>query len=144
MARGFKIEDWHFEACQLMARTGCSLAQACTELQKNVSIEDVNAILRLPTFQKILWEARHRFFGELGADPNFKKDAAIGKMLDLARKLEETGEFDKAADTLFKIAKMTGWVGPESTVNVFGELSDTDLRAIREKVASETAPKRVN
>jgi len=29
---------------------------------------------------------------------------------------------------------MTGWVGPESTVSVFGELSQRDLDAIRQQV----------
>lgn len=132
-----KLEDWILEAVNLMARSGCSLAQAATEMGVSISLDQVNAILRRPTFQRLFWEARHRYFSELGGDLNFKKDTAIGKMLDLSRKLEECGEFDKASEVLFKISKMTGWVGPESTVNVFGELSDSDLRAIRERVAKD-------
>ena len=132
--RAPKIDDWMFEAVKVMARTGCSLHQAAMEQGQKVTQEDCALILRRETFNQLLWEARHRYFNELGRDPNFTKDTAIGKLLALAQKLEEEGEHDKSAEVLFKIAKMTGWVGPESQVSVFGELSQRDLDAIRESV----------
>lgn len=128
-----------------MARSGCSLSQAATELGVALSHEEAGKILRRPTFQSMLWEARHRYFSQLGGDPNFSKDTAIGQMLDQARKLDEEGLHDKAAEVLFKIAKMNNWVGPESQVNVFGELSDADLKAIREKISQPSvSTKRLN
>jgi len=131
----FKTEDWHLEAADLMARTGCSLAGAVTELGRIVSLEECNKILKRSTFQRVLWESRHRFFSELGSNPNYKKETAIGKLLALAEKLETEGKFDSAAEVVFKIAKMNGWTGPESTVNVFGELSQKDIDSIRKKLS---------
>lgn len=128
-----------------MARTGCGLKEAATILEVDVTSEECNKILRRSGFNRLLWEARHRYFSQLGSDPNFNKNTAIGKLLDLSRKLEEVGENDKAAEVLFKIAKMTGWVGPESTVSVFGELSQRDLDSIRESISKEHGTsKRVN
>lgn len=131
----FKLDDWQLEAANLMAQTGCSLSQAATHLQKIVSVDECNVILRRSTFQRVLWEARHRFFSELGSNPNYKKETAIGRLLMLAEKLEQEGKFDSAAEVVFKIAKMNGWTGPESTVNVFGDLSQKDIDNIRKKLS---------
>lgn len=117
-----------------MAMNGSSLKEALTELGIEKTSEDCKILLKSANFQKILWEARHRYFTGLGRDPNYNKDAAIGKLISLAQKLEESGEFDKAAEVVLKVAKIQGWVGPESTVSVFGELSQKDLDAIRESV----------
>jgi hypothetical protein len=51
--------------------------------------------------------------------------------------LEDEGKHDKAADSLFKAAKIAGFVGPESTVSVFGELSQKDLEALRDTIKNE-------
>lgn len=144
MGRPQKIEDWYVEAIQLMVRTGSSLKQAATELAIPVTSEDCNLIARRASFVRLLWTARHQYFAELASDPNFKKDTLVGKFLSLAQKLEEEGQHDKAAEVLFKAAKAQGWIGPESTVSVFGELSQRDLDAIREKVKSGSVQPKVN
>ena len=131
----FKTEDWHLEAADLMARTGASLSQAVTQLGLIKSMDECNALWRRSTFQRVLWEARHRFFNEIGTNANFKKETAIGRLLTLAQKLEVEGKFDAAAEVVFKIAKMNGWTGPESTVNVFGDLSQKDIDSIRKKLS---------
>ncbi len=131
----FRTEDWHLEAADLMARTGASLSQAVTQLGLIKSMDECNALWRRSTFQRVLWEARHRFFNEIGTNPNFKKETAIGRLLTLAQKLEVEGKFDAAAEVVFKIAKMNGWTGPESTVNVFGDLSQKDIDSIRKKLS---------
>jgi hypothetical protein len=131
----FKIEDWLLEAADLMARTGCSLSGAVTELGRIESIESCNKILRRATFQRVLYEARHRWFSELGSNPNYKKETAIGKLLHLAEKLEVEGKYDSAAEVVFKVAKMQGWTGPENTVNVFGDLSQKDIDNIKKKLS---------
>jgi hypothetical protein len=131
----YKLEDWMLEAAELMARTGISLSGAVTQLGLIKSIDECNVLLRRATFQRVLWESRHRFFSELGSNPNYKKESAIGKLLSLSEKLETEGKFDAAAEVVFKIAKMNGWTGPESTVNVFGDLSQKDIDNIRKKLS---------
>lgn len=144
MGRPEKFEDWFHEAVSLMARTGVGLKQAATELEVALTHEECQNILRRSSFLKLLWEARHRYFTLLGSDPNFKKDTVIGKLINLAQKLEEEGQHDKAGEVWFKVSKMEGWVGPDSTVNVFGDLTDRDLKAIRENLDRKAAPIRTN
>ena len=144
MGRPIKLDDWHLDAIQLMARTGCSLKQAATELEIPVTNEDCLNIMRRASFLRLLWSARHQYFAELASDPNFKKDTLVGKFLFLGQKLEEEGAHDKAAEVLFKAAKAMGWIGPESTVSVFGELSQRDLDAIREKVKNDSITQKAN
>lgn len=141
MGRPHKLADWEIDAAEYMARTGASLTEAATFLGVQIPSKDVDIILRRKSFHKLLWEARHRFFNELAKSPNWNKDTAIGKLMALAQKLEEDQSYDKAAEVIFKAAKMADWVGPESTVSVFGELSQRDLDAIRESVQKEAVPK---
>ena len=143
MARPPKIEDWLLEAVELMAREGMSLKQAAMELGKEVSSEEAERILRRASFSRLYWEARNRFFNQLATDPSFKKESTIGQLLNLAKQLEAEGKHRDAADAIFKAAKIAGFVGPEQTVSVFGELSAKDLEAIRQKV-SEQSQKEIN
>lgn len=134
MARPYKLLQEHIDMAQHMARTGCSLKQAATELEIDMTSEECMTLSKRASFQRMLFESRHVWHTELARDPNFSKDAIIGKMLVQSQKLEEEGFFDKASEVIFKIAKMMGYVGPESTVSVFGELSQKDLDSIRESV----------
>jgi hypothetical protein len=133
MARHEKA-NWNIEAVELMARTGMSLTQAVAEMGLDITSEECDKLLRSRGFNRLLWEHRHRYFNQLANDPNFKKDSIIGKLVSLAQKLEDQGDYDKAAEAVLKAAKVAGFVGPESTVSVFGSLSQQDLDAIRKKV----------
>jgi hypothetical protein len=137
VARPEQLEDWQLEAIEMMVRNGQSLKQAAMDLGKEVTSVECENILRRRSFNRALWEARHRYFANLGNSPNFKKETVIGKLLALAQKLEDEGKHDKAADSLFKAAKIAGFVGPESTVSVFGELSQRDLEALRETIKKQ-------
>lgn len=122
-----------------MARTGSNLAEAATAVGVQIPSKDIETILRRKSFQELLQESRNRFFIKLATSPTWKKDSAIGMLLADAEKLRAEGSYDKAAECVFKVAKMSGWVGPESQVSVFGELSQRDLDAIRESVTKEVS-----
>ncbi len=134
MARPIKLQDWELAAAALMARSGCSLKQAAVELGQEVTSEECRALFNRPSFQKELWTAKHKFNIDMARDPDFNQDSVVGKMLILATKLEEEGANDKAAEVLLKLCKIKGWTGPENAVNIFGELTQKDLDAIRETV----------
>jgi hypothetical protein len=144
VARPDKIEDWMREAAENMVSTGLSLKQAAMDLGRELSSQDAELILRRKSFKRLLWEAQFRWSNAVASDPNFSRDSTIGKLLDLGRQLEEEGKHDKAADCIFKAAKIAGFVGPESTVSVFGELSAKDLEQIREAVAKDNKSAGVN
>lgn len=141
MARPYEVEDWMFEAVGLMVQNSCSLKQAAMELGKELTSSEADTILRRRSFNKILWQERYKYHSELATDPNFRKESIIGKLLCLAQKLEDEGEHDKAADCLFKAAKAAGFIGPDSTVSVFGELSARELDEIREKALEKSQVK---
>lgn len=144
MARPFLVEDWLLEAIELMVVHGMSLKQAAMELGQELTSEAAQTILRRKSFNKLLWESRNRYFSTLALDPNFKKETTIGKLLSLAQKLEDEGDHSKAADSIFKAAKIAGFVGPEQTVSVFGELSAKDLQGIKEALEKEKLSAQVN
>jgi hypothetical protein len=133
-----KLEDWQIEAIRLMVQSGKSLKASAAELQVIISVDEANQILRRTAFQKALQEEKHRYFNELGSNPNFRKETAIGRLLRNAEKLELNEKWADAAEVIYKICKMQGWTGPESTVNVFGELSQRDLDEIKEKLQKQS------
>src|SRR5271166_1005821 len=137
MARPEKTEEWLLEAIPLMVANSLSLKQAAMELEHEITSAECENVLRRRSFVRALWEERHRYFAQLAKSPNLSKETAIGKLLVLAQKLEEEGKHDKAADAIFKAGKVAGWIGPESTVSVFGELSQRDLDSLKEAVAKQ-------
>jgi len=134
LGRIYKAEDWHLEVVEVMARTGCSVKQAATELALPVSKEDCDNLSRRAGFQRLLWEARHRYFTDLANDPNFSQATVVGKMLALSQKLEEEGKHADAADVLLKLAKIQGWTGGDTQISVFGQLTQKDLTDLRNRV----------
>jgi hypothetical protein len=142
LARPDKIEEWLPEAIDLMVRKGIGLEEAVADLNLGIPTAEIKTIERRKSFDRLRFQAQQRYFNELATDPNFKKDSVIGRMLRQADMLEREGLYDKAAEVLFKAAKAAGFVGPEQTVSIFGELSQADLDAIRSRL--ETKPARVN
>jgi len=122
-----------------MASTGQSLQQVVTQLGVEVTAEECQALVKRPFFLKLLIEERHRWYNSIGGSINLSKETSIGRMLSLAQKLEDDGEYDAAADVIFKAAKISGFVGPESTVSVFGELSQSDLDSIKKSLETKPA-----
>lgn len=137
MARPEIVESWLPEAVELMARKGIDLRDAVAELDLLVDGEKIKTIERRKSFDRLVWEARHRYYNDLATNPNFKKDTIIGRFLAQAQRLEAQGDYDKAAEVLFKAAKAAGFVGVEGQVNIFGELSQADLDEIRKKVEKD-------
>lgn len=124
------------DAAEIMVREGKSLAQAITDLGISLSSPEVKKVERRPTFQRLVWDARNRWNKDIADVPSRSKQSTIGQLQIIAQKLVEEGNFDKAAEVLFKLAKLEGWVGDASTVNVFGSLSNADLEKLKAKVKS--------
>lgn len=134
LPRPAKEEEFLSSAIEMMVREGVSLRQAATVLGVAITTQELDNIERRKSFKQMLWAARHRFWQELGSDPERTKASTIGQLQLLAQKLTDDGEYDKAAEVLFKIAKAEGWVGSESTVNVFAGLSAKEFSELRERL----------
>lgn len=131
MARPPIEESWLAEAIELVVRNGLTLLKAATELKKPVSTTDCENIQRRRSFQKMLRDARARYHAEVGSDPSLTKASTIGRLSILAQKLEDEESPDKAAEVLFKLAKLAGWLEPDAAVNVFGNLTSRDYEKIK-------------
>lgn len=138
MAR-FKEEPSHRPIAELMAREGLTLRVAATRLQLALSSEEAANLFRTKGFQKLLQTERYRFFREIAADPEWSKRTAIGQMLYANQRLMEQGEYSQVIEGVLKVAKLEGWIGSESTVNVFGGLSQLEMDGLRESLLKEVS-----
>jgi len=127
-------EPWVQQAAELMVRQGLSLRQAAMELDNPITVEEATALEKSKSFQKMLWAVRHQWYGEIAATVGRDKTSTIGQLQLLAQKLMDQGDYDKAAEVLFKVIRTEGWAGNEATVNVFSGLSAKDFEAIRKKL----------
>jgi hypothetical protein len=129
-----KSEAWFDKAADAMIRQGKSLAAVICDLAiPEITSLEARTIEANPKFQKCLWAARHKYYAEIANDPNRTKNAAIGQLVCIINKLVEQDKLKDAAEAILKLAKVQGWVGEGSTVNVFGNLTDRELREIEKK-----------
>lgn len=117
-----------------MVRNGVTLRIATQQLNVPVSQSDCENIQRRRSFQKALRDARNRYNLEVGADPGLTKASTIGRLSILAQRLQDEESFDKAAEVLFKLAKLAGWLAPDASVNVFQGLTAKEYDEVRKKL----------
>lgn len=124
------------EVADIMVRTSKTIKEALTEVGVGMTTAEAESLLRKRAFQSILRAARLRFDLEVASDPARSKQSTIGRLQNLADKLLEIGEFDKAAEVLFKLAKLENWIGEGGSVNVFAGLTQADLDEMRAKIVA--------
>jgi len=82
------------------------------------------------------WERQQRAYYESKANPAAHSKAInTGKMLDDSDRLRQAGRFKEAAEILFSVAKMEGWVGPETSTTIFQDLSGAEIERLRDALA---------
>lgn len=140
MARPPATDAYLQPAIDLMVRQGISLRQAASLAGIVLTEKDCENLERRKSFNRLLWETRNQYWAELSRDPNYSKDSAIGQLITLAQKLTEDGSYDKAAEVVFKAAKIQGWTGNETQVNVFGQLTAKEFSELREKIKAAATP----
>ena len=127
---------WYRPAAELMAKEGISLKEAAAKLRVELSSSDAEKVQRTKTFQSILRTERLRFYNEIAAHPEYRKQAVVGMMLYNIERLTEGGEAKEALDGLNKLSKVEGWQG-QDTVNVFTNLSAKDFQQLRHNLTSK-------
>lgn len=127
-------EKWMPEAAELVVFEGITLKEAVTQLGVPLTTDECLLIARRKGFKDLVRQVKNRLHNEVGSDPARTKDALVGQMLILADNLDKAGESEKAADVLFKVAKVKNWIGPESNINIFGDLSQKDLDEMRKRI----------
>jgi hypothetical protein len=127
-------ETWFQKAAEKIAREGKTLYAACLELEIPITSREAENVFRTKAFQRVLWAERQRFAKELANEPERNKSSLVGQMLFAAQQLLNEGKFDKAAEVLFKLARIEGYVGNETQVTVIGQLTQTEIDAAKERL----------
>lgn len=126
---------WFVQVAELMVQSGVSFFQAVVQLKIPVDQQEAENSAKRKEFQEILRAERNKYHQMVANDPTRTKSVVLGHMVILAEKLEKDGEFDKAAQVWEKLAKMEGWMGGDSNVNIFAGLTAADIAAARERIA---------
>jgi len=129
-----------------MVSGGASFLQAVTELEIPIDPDEAEATSKRKEFKAILRSEKNKYLQMVANDPTLTKSVVIGFLYTLAVKLENEGEHDKAAGVLEKLAKLAGWQGAESNVNVFAGLTAKDIAEARSRITAELSgePERPN
>lgn len=139
-----KPEPYLNELADVMVQEGLSCRDAAATLGLPLTTEEINNLERRKSFKELLYERRHQYWLQIGANPLASKEALIGQIKQLADKMALDGEYDKATEALFKLAKIAGWVGAETNVNVFGSLTAKEFAELKAKVEAKLQAKQVS
>lgn len=118
-------------------RNNISLKQAALDLGIQLDPDEVDKIGRRKEFQEIQRIEANKFYAGVANDPTRTKSTTLGRMWVQAEQLNKNGELDKAAVVLEKIAKIEGWSGAESNVNIFADLTGRDLAEAKDRIKKQ-------
>lgn len=133
-------QSWFQRAAEKMVREEKNLYAVAQELELALTSRECDNLSRTKAFQRVLWDERTKYHKELANDPNRNKNSLIGNMLLAAERLMGEGKYDKAAEVLFKLARIEGYVGAESQVTVIGSLSQEDIDKAKVEVRKKLQP----
>jgi hypothetical protein len=117
-----------------MVRTQCSLKQAALEVGHPLDPDEADKVSRRRDFQEILRVEKNKYFQSIANDPTRTKSVLIGQMWVAADRLMFEGEYEKAVSALDKLAKVEGWSGGDSNINVFAGLTPRDISEAKERL----------
>lgn len=115
-------------------RTGANLKAASVEIGHPLDPDEAELVGRRREFQDILRVERNKYHAMVANDPSRTKSTVLGRLAVIADRLTAEGELDKAAVVLEKIAKIEGWAGADSNVNIFSGLTARDIAEARDRL----------
>lgn len=131
---------WMGEVARVMVCEGITFREAVADLRLPLTPSECDAVRRRAEFEDTLRDAKLKHQSSIGDNPNLNKSAAIGIMQLAIEKLLEEGEYMDAIVGVEKLAKVAGWIGAESTVNVFAGMTARDIEEARIRVKRELQP----
>lgn len=122
--------SWWNKAAELMVRQNLRFLHATTVLGIEGGTDELKRVEASQEFQNLLWNERHKYYKEIAQDPNFTKDSLVGQMLTIIFAQMEENKWKDAGESILKLAKIQGYVGETGTVNIFGNLSEAQLKEL--------------
>jgi hypothetical protein len=130
---------WFVQVAEEMARNNSALKVAALDIGVTLDPAEAERIGRRKDFQEILRIERNKYHAAVGNDPTRTKSTVIGMMWIAAERLAREGEHEKSAQVLERVAKIEGWAGADTNVNVFGDLTAKDLNEAQKKLEERIA-----
>lgn len=131
---------WFARAAKLMIREAKSFATVVDELEiPGLRPQDLDRLQKSEAFQAALRSERHKYANEVANDPKLGKSTAVGMMMLAIERLMGEGEWDKALEGLQKLAKLTGWTGPDNQVTVFADLKGKEIEELKRQIGQRTS-----
>jgi hypothetical protein len=130
-----EIEEPYFQRlAEYMARQDKDIWVAATELELGLTSEECVRVTKNKLFQKMLRTERTKIYNDLARDPERGKDTLVGKAIFAIEKLFDNEQWDKALTGILSLAKIEGYVGADTNVNLFSGLSTQDMAALKERL----------
>lgn len=111
--------------------------QAAGELKIDWTAAECDKITRRTEFKRILREERNRIHTDVANTPGRNKSSAIGMMVLALENLMAEGEYDKVIAGIEKLAKLEGWMGGDSNIQIFAGLTAKDLAEAKGRLQKE-------
>jgi hypothetical protein len=134
MARREQEEPFYQRLAEFMVREDKDLWVAATELELGLTSDECERVMRNKAFQRILRSERNKLYNDLANDPARGKTTLVGQAIFSIEKLIEKEQWDKALTGLLSLAKIEGFVGNDTNINVFAGLSSKDVEALRTRL----------
>jgi hypothetical protein len=137
MARREQEEPYFSRLAEYMVREDKDIFVSATELELGLTSAECAKVTKNKTFQKLLRGYRNELYNELARDPRRSKDTLVGKAIFSIEKLMEAEQYDKAMTGILSLAKIEGYVGSDTNVNVFSGLSTKDMADLKAKLKKD-------
>lgn len=125
------------DIARLMVQNQLSFVQAVKELKLALEGYECDVLQKRADWKKTLREAKNAFHADVANTPGRNKSSAIGMMQVAIENLMAEGEYDKAVSAIEKLAKLEGWVGSDSNINIFAGLTAREIAEQKAKVLEE-------
>lgn len=122
-----------------MVRNSVSFSQAANDLKLPLSPTECEKVVKRKEFQQILRQEKNAFRQEVANEPGRTKSTAVGMMVLAIENLITEGEWDKAVAAIEKLAKLEGWIGADSNVNIFAGLTARDIAEAKQKLTEQVS-----
>jgi hypothetical protein len=137
MPRKNQEEPYFQRLAAFMVEHDRDIWQSATELELGLTSNECLNLSKNKIFQQILRSERTKLYNDLARDPQRSKDTLVGKALFAIEKLLEQQAYDKALNGILNLAKIEGYVGADTNVNVFSGLSTKDMESLKNRLKQQ-------
>jgi hypothetical protein len=130
-----KSEHWWADCADCMIREGRNMFFYCNEHGLGLTSAECDKVTRSQVFQELFRIRRNIYYKELANDSSLTRTAVKGQLVLAIQKMIEKEQYDKAANAIMQLAKLEGWTSDGTNVNVFNDVTQKDLDALRKRVA---------